>query len=108
MFFFFSVPEIWKTGLTCLIGLTTLIGIMTRHQYHYHFAVAADLSARNCEPGSLVHLWVYRRNVYCGPGDRGYGADNHIWKLANSPIGRHQLRCGDGRDGWSSSGNEPD
>src|SRR6476620_1595238 len=30
MFFFFSVPEIWKTGLTCLIGLATLIGIMTR------------------------------------------------------------------------------
>src|SRR5580704_7082464 len=30
MFFFFPVPEIWKTGLTCLIGLATLIGIMTR------------------------------------------------------------------------------
>jgi arsenical pump membrane protein len=30
MLFFFSVPEIWKTGLTCLIGLATLIGIMTR------------------------------------------------------------------------------
>jgi hypothetical protein len=30
MFFFFSVPEIWKTGLTCLIGLATLIVIMTR------------------------------------------------------------------------------
>jgi arsenical pump membrane protein len=30
MFFFFSIPEIWKTGLTCLIGLATLIGIMTR------------------------------------------------------------------------------
>jgi Na+/H+ antiporter NhaD/arsenite permease-like protein len=30
MFFFFSVPEIWKTSLTCLIGLATLIGIMMR------------------------------------------------------------------------------
>jgi arsenical pump membrane protein len=30
MLFFFSVPAIWKTGLTCLVGLATLIGIMTR------------------------------------------------------------------------------
>ena len=30
MLFFLSVPAIWKTGLTCLVGLATLIGIMTR------------------------------------------------------------------------------
>jgi Arsenical pump membrane protein len=70
--------------------------------------LAADLSARNCEPGFLVHLWVYRRNVYCGPGDRGYRADNHVWKLANPPLRKHELRRGDDRDGWSSRGNEPD
>jgi arsenical pump membrane protein len=65
-------------------------------------------SLRNCEPGFLVHPWVYRRNVYCGPGDRGYGTDHDVWKLANPPLRKHELWRGDDRDGWSSSRNEPD
>ena len=44
MFFFFSVPEIWKTGLTCLIGLATLIGIMTR-PFRWNEAVIAMVGA---------------------------------------------------------------
>ena len=44
MFLFFSVPEIWKTGLTCLIGLATLIGIMTR-PFRWNEAVIAMAGA---------------------------------------------------------------
>ena len=44
MFFFFSVPEIWKTGLTCLIGLATLIGIMTR-PFRWNEAIIAMVGA---------------------------------------------------------------
>jgi arsenical pump membrane protein len=44
MFLFFSVPEIWKTGLTCFIGLATLIGIMTR-PFRWNEAVIAMVGA---------------------------------------------------------------
>jgi arsenical pump membrane protein len=44
MFFFFSVPEIWKTGLTCSIGLATLIGIMTR-PFRWNEAIIAMVGA---------------------------------------------------------------
>jgi arsenical pump membrane protein len=44
MFFFFSVPEIWKTGLTCLVGLATLIGIMTR-PFRWNEAIIAMVGA---------------------------------------------------------------
>ncbi len=44
MFLFFSVPEIWKTGLTCLIGLATLIGIMTR-PFRWNEAIIAMVGA---------------------------------------------------------------
>src|ERR1700733_11327477 len=44
MFFFFSVPEIWKTCLTCLIGLATLIGIMTR-PFRWNEAIIAMVGA---------------------------------------------------------------
>jgi arsenical pump membrane protein len=44
MFFFFSVPVIWKTGLTCFIGLATLIGIMTR-PFRWNEAVIAMVGA---------------------------------------------------------------
>jgi len=44
MFFFFPAPEIWKTGLTCLIGLATLIGIMTR-PFRWNEAIIAMVGA---------------------------------------------------------------
>jgi arsenical pump membrane protein len=44
MFLFFSVPEIWKTALTCLIGLATLIGIMTR-PFRWNEAIIAMVGA---------------------------------------------------------------
>src|SRR5580704_5992279 len=44
MFYFFSVPEIWKTWLTCLIGVATLIGIMTR-PYRWNEATIAMVGA---------------------------------------------------------------
>src|SRR5580704_15876440 len=44
MFYFFSVPEIWKTWLTCLIGLATLIGIMTR-PFRWNEAIIAMVGA---------------------------------------------------------------
>jgi arsenical pump membrane protein len=44
MFLFFSVPEIWKTALTSLIGLVTLIGIMTR-PFRWNEAVIAMVGA---------------------------------------------------------------
>ena len=30
MFQYFSIPEFWKTLLTALVGVLTLVGIMTR------------------------------------------------------------------------------
>ncbi len=44
MFLFFSVPEIWKTALTSLIGLATLIGIMTR-PFRWNEAIIAMVGA---------------------------------------------------------------
>jgi arsenical pump membrane protein len=44
MFLFFSVPAIWKTGLTCLVGLATLIGIMTR-PFRWNEAIIAMVGA---------------------------------------------------------------
>jgi arsenical pump membrane protein len=44
MFFFFSVPEIWKTGLTCFVGVATLIGIMTR-PFRWNEAIIAMVGA---------------------------------------------------------------
>ncbi|HET9378201.1 MAG TPA: SLC13 family permease [Chthoniobacterales bacterium] len=40
MFFLFPVPELWKTSLTALIGILTLIGIMTR-PFRWNEAVIA-------------------------------------------------------------------
>ena len=44
MFLFFSVPAIWKTGLTCLVGMATLIGIMTR-PFRWNEAIIAMVGA---------------------------------------------------------------
>jgi arsenical pump membrane protein len=44
MFIFFPVPEIWKTALTSLIGLATLIGIMTR-PFRWNEAIIAMVGA---------------------------------------------------------------
>ncbi len=44
MFLFFSIPEIWKTALTCLVGLATLIGIMTR-PFRWNEAIIAMVGA---------------------------------------------------------------
>jgi arsenical pump membrane protein len=44
MFLFFSVPEIWKTTLTCFVGLATLIGIMTR-PFRWNEAIIAMVGA---------------------------------------------------------------
>ena len=44
MFLFLPVPEIWKTALTSLIGLATLIGIMTR-PFRWNEAIIAMVGA---------------------------------------------------------------